>query len=212
MHTETLQKRRSGRDPVATRTAILEAARSEFAENGLGGGRTDAIADRAGCNKAMIYHYFGSKDALFTAVLEHNYMRIRAAESTLNLSALDPEDAVRSFVEFSFDYVASNPEFIKLLNEENLHGGRHVDAALARKLNSPVVGVLDDVLARGIARGQFRSDADPLHLYITIASICYFPISNRHTLSAIFDLPRDDRMLAERRREAIDVIFGYLRP
>lgn len=212
MRIEAARRRRGPRDAEATRAAILDAARAEFAESGLGGGRIDAIADRAGCNKAMIYHYFGSKDALFAAVLEHNYVLIRAAEAGLNLARLDPEDAVRTFVEFSFDYVTANPEFIQLLNEENLHRGRHIEPDHARQLNSPVIGALAGVLARGAEQGLFRADADPQQLYITIASICYFPVSNRYTLSAIFDLPRDGEMLRQRRQQAIDVIFGYLRP
>ena len=79
-------------------------------------------------------------------------------------------------------------------------------------MNSPVVSALSEVLARGTASGVFRSDVDPQHLYITIASICYFPVSNRYTLSAIFKLQSDGDMLEDRRRQAIDVIFGYLRP
>ncbi|MGR3639191.1 TetR family transcriptional regulator [Alterinioella nitratireducens] len=209
---EATRRKRGTRDAEATRAAILDAARAEFAESGLGGGRIEAIAERAACNKAMLYHYFGSKDALFTAVLEHNYALIRAAEAELDLARLDPLDAIRRFVEFSFDYVATNPEFIKLLNEENLHRGRHIDPDLARQLNSPVVSALSEVLARGTDSGVFRSDVDPQHLYITIASICYFPVSNRYTLSAIFKLQSDGDMLEDRRRQAIDVIFGYLRP
>ncbi|MBL4627982.1 MAG: TetR family transcriptional regulator [Roseicyclus sp.] len=200
------------RDAKATRGAILEAARAEFAGRGLGGGRIDAVAERAGCNKAMIYHYFGSKDALFAAVLQHNYTLIRQAEADLDLRSLAPVDAVRAFVEFSFDYVAANPEFIKLINEENLHRAIHIDPATARQMNSPVTSALGDVLKRGAADGSFRGDVDPQDLYISIASICYFPISNRYTLSAIFDLPQGDAMLAARRAQALAVIFGYLRP
>jgi AcrR family transcriptional regulator len=212
VRTEVARRKRGARDAELTRAAILDAARIEFAESGLGGGRIDAIAERAACNKAMIYHYFGSKDALFAEVLEHNYALIREAEAGLNLARLNPLEAIRSFVEFSFDYVAANPEFIKLLNEENLHRGRHIDPALARKLNRPVIAALSDVLSRGILEGVFQSDVDPQQLYITIASICYFPVSNRYTLSAIFDLPADGALLEERRRQALDVIFGYLRP
>ncbi|RYH08286.1 TetR family transcriptional regulator [Tropicimonas sp. IMCC6043] len=212
MRIERIKRRPGTRDAEATRAAILDAARAEFAENGLGGGRIDAIADRAGINKAMIYHYFGSKDALFAEVLQQNYALIRAAEAKLELARLEPAEAVGTFVEFSFDYVAANPEFIKLLNEENLHGGRHLNPDLARQLNSPVVAALSDVLARGVESGLFRKDVDPQHLYITIASICYFPVSNRCTLSAIFDLPLGGEMLNERRRQATEVIFGYLRP
>lgn len=212
MRIEVARRKRGARDAELTRAAILDAARIEFAESGLSGGRIDSIAVRAGCNKAMIYHYFGSKDSLFAEVLEHNYALIRAAEAELKLARVDPLEAIRTFVEFSFDYVAANPEFIKLLNEENLHRGRHIDPALARNLNRPVIAALSDVLSRGIQEGLFRRDVDPQQLYITIASICYFPVSNRYTLSAIFELPTDGALLDERRRQALDVIFGYLRP
>lgn len=205
-------RRKGARDAEATRRAILVAGRAVFAERGLGGGRIDAIAERAGCNKAMIYHYFGSKAALFAAVLEDNYKQIRSAEADLDLTHRDPVEAVRTLVEFSFDYVAANPEFIKLINEENLHAGVHIDAGMARELNSPVVGALRDVLSRGVAKGVFRDDVDPLHLYISIASICYFSIANRYTISAIFDLPGGDALLPARKSHVTEVILGYLRP
>jgi AcrR family transcriptional regulator len=53
---------------VETRRRLLEAATAEFAERGIAGARTDRIAAVAGCNKALIFHYFTSKDALFDAV------------------------------------------------------------------------------------------------------------------------------------------------
>src|SRR5690606_31224912 len=61
------------RDAAATRARILKAAEKEFARKGLKGTRIDAIAARARCNKALIYHYFGSKEDLFSAVLEVTY-------------------------------------------------------------------------------------------------------------------------------------------
>lgn len=215
MPTETTagEVRKPGRDAEATRKAILVAGRAEFAEAGLGGGRIDAIAERAGCNKAMIYHYFGSKTALFSAVLEHNYALIREAERALDLDDLPPLEAVRKLVAFSFDYVRENPEFIKLINEENLHGGVHLASSpTARSLNSPLVGMLRQILDRGEREGTVRAGVDAQHLYIDIASICYFSVSNRHTLGAIFDLPEGDALLAERRTHVIEVILGYLRP
>ena len=65
------------RDAEATRTRILNAAKREFAHFGLGGARVDEIAKRAKANKRMIYHYFGGKEELFTAVLEEAYLDIQ---------------------------------------------------------------------------------------------------------------------------------------
>jgi Transcriptional regulator len=201
------------RDAAATRARILRAAEKEFARKGLKGTRIDQIAKRANCNKAMIYHYFGSKENLFSAVLELTYERIRSAEEQLKLISRSPVEAMRELVGFSFDYVTSHPEFISLINDENLHGGVHVArSARARDLNSPLVTLLGEILKRGEEGGNFRSGVDPVHLYITIASICYFYTANIHTLSAIFDLPKTSETMAERRKHAIEVILGYLRP
>lgn len=204
---------RATRDAVATRARILTAASKEFAKTGLEGTRIEAISTRAKCNKALIYHYFGSKNALFAEVLMQTYEKIRNAERKLDLNLRDPQEAMRELIGFSFDYVCQHPEFIKLINEENLHGGIHVvHSAKARDLNSPLVENLEEILKRGEKQGLFRSDVSAVQLYISIASICYFFIANRPTLSAIFDLPKTPDVLAERRSHVIDVILGYLRP
>ena len=79
------------RDAEQTRRRILDAAKAEFARKGLGGARVDEIAARSKSNKRMIYHYFGSKEKLFTAVLEMAYSDIRMAERKLKLDELAPE-------------------------------------------------------------------------------------------------------------------------
>ena len=207
------EKPRQTRDAAATRARILKAAEKEFAKKGLKGTRIDAIATRARCNKALIYHYFGSKEDLFSAVLEVTYEKIRDAERKLDLAHRAPQDAMRELIGFSFDYVSEHPEFISLINDENMHGGVHVvHSPRARDLNSPLVALIEQILKRGEAEGVFRSGVDPVQLYISIASICYFFIANRHTLSAIFSLPKTREVLDMRRQHVIEVILGYLRP
>ncbi|WP_274631057.1 TetR/AcrR family transcriptional regulator [Arvimicrobium flavum] len=207
------EKPRQTRDAAATRARILKSAEKEFARKGLKGTRIDAIAKLARCNKALIYHYFGSKEDLFSAVLDLTYEKIRAAERKLDLACRSPVEAMEELIGFSFDYVSEHPEFISLINDENMHGGVHVShSARARDLNSPLVALIDEILQRGQASGVFRTGVDPVQLYISIASICYFFIANRHTLSAIFALPKTRDVLDLRRRHVIDVILGYLRP
>ncbi|CAD7054158.1 TetR family transcriptional regulator [Pseudorhizobium halotolerans] len=207
------EKPRQTRDAAATRDRILKAAEKEFAKRGLKGTRIDAIAKRARCNKALIYHYFGSKEDLFSAVLEVTYEKIREAERRLDLAHRSPQDAMQELIGFSFDYVSEHPEFISLINDENMHGGVHLShSTRARDLNSPLVALIEEILNRGQAEGAFRSGVDPVQLYISIASICYFFIANRHTLSAIFSLPKTREVLDMRRQHVIQVILGYLRP
>lgn len=205
---------RAARDPEARRASILAAATVEFADKGLGGARVDEIARRAGVNKALLYHHFGAKDALFLAVLEHAYAGIREAEAGVALEGLPPVEAMERLVNFTFDYFVAHPEFLTLLNSENLHRGRHLRRSLRlRELHAPLVGRLEGLLARGEAAGVFRSGVDPVALYVSIASLGYFYLSNAWTLGAVFskDLttPRARRA---RRAHARDVILGYLRP
>jgi AcrR family transcriptional regulator len=200
------------RDAERSRVAILAAARDEFAEYGLGGARVERIAERAGVNKRLLYYYFDNKDTLFRAVLEEAYGHIRAAEQQLHLHDLPPQDAVRTLTEFTWNYYLAHPEFLTLLNSENLHRARHLQASTrAPALNSPLIQTLGAVLERGRKKGVFRAGIDPLQLYISIAGLAYFYLSNNHTLSAIFNR---DLMSAEARDERLahvrDVILRYV--
>ncbi len=202
------------RDPQRTRELILQAATLEFSEKGLGGARVDEIARRSGANKRMLYHYFGNKDDLYLAVLEQAYAEIRNREKALSLGGASPGEGMKKLVRFSWRHFLEHPSFISLLNNENLCRARHIrKSERIRDMHSPLVGMIRDLLDRGVAAGEFRDDVDPVQLYITIAAICYFYHSNAYTLSTIFD--RDLFSEAEREaREAhvIDVIMGYLRP
>jgi AcrR family transcriptional regulator len=202
------------RDPGRTRAAILDAATQEFTAKGLAGARIDTIAKRAGANKRMIYHYFGGKDGLYLAVLERTYGAIRTAEVGLKLGDRDPVEGMRELIAFTWQYFLAHPEFLSLLGTENLYGARYLKQShRIRDLHSPLVGMLSDLLARGAKSGAFRGGVDPVQLYITIASLGFFYLSNRHTLSTIFgrDLGADD-MIAARGRHVVDVVLAYLRP
>ncbi|MCG5482753.1 MULTISPECIES: TetR/AcrR family transcriptional regulator [Sinorhizobium] len=175
------------RDPERTRASILAAATREFAENGIGGARVDSIAERAGINKRMLYHYFGDKEQLYLAVLEEAYVGIRTAEKSLNLSDLEPEQGIAELAMFTWDYFLEHPEFLSLLGTENLHRARWLrQSTRLKELHSSFIDKLSDLLRRGKAEGLFRPDVDPLNLYLTIAALGYFYLSNQYTLSTIF--------------------------
>jgi AcrR family transcriptional regulator len=200
------------RDAERSQATILAAARDEFAESGLGGARMDRIAERAGLNKRLIYYYFEDKEQLFRAVLEQAYLHIREEERKLNLLALKPPEAVRRLIEFTWDYYLAHPEFLTLLNSANLHRGRHLQASRrAREMNSPLIEMLGEILERGRKDGSFRGGIDPVQLYVSIAGLSYFYLSNSHTLSAIFG--RDllsGKARNERLTHMCDVILGYV--
>jgi TetR/AcrR family transcriptional regulator len=215
-----MPKRRSNgakpqrRDPAATRTKLLAAARREFAGKGLAGARVDEIAERAGVNKQLVYHYFGNKDALYLAVLEWVYEEIRAHERKLNPEGLPPEQAIRKLIVSSFDHLASHPDFILLLNDENRGGARHVRGSRKiEAMHSPLVSMVSTILKQGVRAGTFRKGINPLQLYISIAGLSYFFFSNTPTLSAIFgkDLTTAAAKRA-RRSHVVDLVMQSLRP
>jgi AcrR family transcriptional regulator len=202
------------RQPATTCSNILTAATAEFAAKGLEGARTDEIAARAGVNKRMLYHYFGNKEALWLAVLEHAYEAIRAEERKLDVGALDPVEGMRRLVAFSIGYDRDHPEFLALLNNENLHRAKYLrKSQRVRHLHSSLVDQIADLLVRGERQGVFRGGVDPVELYTTIAGLGFFYFANIYTLSAIFG--RDLGASAARERHlahATEVVMNYLRP
>lgn len=184
MPAETVKKQR---DADATRLRILVAAKKEFAKRGLGGARVDEIAERAKANKRMIYHYFESKENLFRVVLEDAYIHIRTAEQKLELEHLPARDALEKLVRFTWNYYLKNPEFITLVNSENLHKARHLKSSeTIGQISRRFVEMVAELLDRGVSEGVFRPGIDPVQLNITIAAIGYYYHTNRFTGSIVF--------------------------
>lgn len=200
------------RNPTESRRRILEAGMKHFAQFGLGGARVTDIIRDANLSHRMLYHYFDSKEQLYLATLEFAYLKIRAAEQTLHLEELDPVQGIRALVEFTFDYYVEHPEFMALLNQENLNGGRFIkQSEELRRMQRPLVHVLDKLLDGGLASGAFVSRPDSVQFYIDIAGICYFGISNRHTLSTIFsERISKAQYLATRRTHVVNFILNSL--
>lgn len=191
---------------------ILEVATREFAAKGLTGARIDEIAELTRTSKRMIYYYFGSKEGLYIAVLEEAYRRIRHIESELHLEDLPPEEALRTLVAFTFDYQNANPDFIRLVMNENIHRGEFLaQSQTIQQLNVPAIDAVRTVYERGCAAGVFRDDLDPVDLHMSISALCFFNVSNRHTFSLIFkrDMASPEA-LAARRASIVDLIVRYV--
>jgi TetR/AcrR family transcriptional regulator, upper aerobic nicotinate degradation pathway regulator len=186
-------------DGGAIRKNILDAAIKIFAERGLGGARIATISKMARSNDRMIYYYFGSKEKLYIAVLETLYRNMTDAERALALDLTDPMDALRRLARFTMQHYIDHPEMITVLNNENLHRGRHVSKAKSlKRLSSPALELLEKIVDRGIAEDVFRPDINAMQLYIAIMSLNYFYVSNRWTLTAFLgrDLMASDELKA----------------
>ncbi|WP_374627915.1 TetR/AcrR family transcriptional regulator [Devosia sp.] len=201
------------RDAEKTKASILSAARDEFCEEGFKGARVDAIADRAKANKRLLYHYFGNKEALYEAVLLDAYKEIRRGERELRISQYDPVEAVDRIIRFTFRHFLANPWFPRLLSVENLQNARFVKKIRnVDEIRSPIVGELHEIVKRGHDLGIFRTDVDPMQLYISIISLCYFYVSNMQTLSVVFgkDLSQF-ALIQDREAQAVQMVLDYLR-
>jgi TetR/AcrR family transcriptional regulator, upper aerobic nicotinate degradation pathway regulator len=174
----------------ATRDAILKAATKVFAKYGYDGGSVEKISKAAKSYDRMIYYYFGSKEGLFIAVLEGIYQRMDDAEAALDLDTTRPVDALIAVIRFVLGYYRKNPEFVTLLNTENLHKGRHISKSLrAREYSSRAVSIVSEILQSGAAQGLFRADLVARDVYLLIAATGYFYTANRHTLTAFLGEP-----------------------
>ena len=199
---------------AATRENILRAATKVFAKHGFAGGKVDQISKAAKSYDRMIYYYFGSKEGLFIAVLEAIYRRLNDAESKLSLADAHPVDALKAVIRFMWVHYQKHPEFITLLNTENLHRGKHISKSLrAAEYSSPAVSVLGEVLTRGVQLKLFRADVAARDVYLMIASMAYFYLSNRFTLSAFLgEQLETPEALAHWEAFLIDAVLRTVRP
>lgn len=169
----------------ATREAILRAAMRVFARYGYDGATVDKISAAAKSVDRMIYYYFGSKEGLFIAVLERIYAEMDEAESALALDESRPLEALVELIRFVLGYYRAHPEFVTLLNTENLHRGRHIaKSKKAREYSSHAITLTARLLEAGVAQGQVRPGLAARDVYLLIAAAGYFHTANRYTLSA----------------------------
>ena len=135
--------------------------------------------------RGVVFGLLAAFLGLFIAVIEDLYRRFNEAEMALNLDVAQPEKALVDVVSFIWDYYQKNPEFITLLNDENLHRGKHIaKSSRAQDYSSPAIQILESVLASGMKKKVFREGLSGRDVYLMIASLNYFYLSNRFTLSA----------------------------
>jgi AcrR family transcriptional regulator len=207
--------RETGRtnDPERTKANILEVAAAEFGEKGLAGARIDEIAAATQTSKRMIYYYFGSKEGLYLAVLEDSYRRVRDIESELHLQDLEPEQALRRLVAFTFDHHLNHENYIRLVMNENIARGQYLaQSQHIQELNVPAIAAIRKLYERGVKQGVFRTGLDPVDIHASISALSFFNVSNRHTFGLIFKIDmRSAAYIAHRRDNVVEMIVRFMR-
>ncbi len=198
-------------DPERTMADILEVATHEFSEHGLAGARIDMIAEAMRTSKRMIYYYFGSKEGLYLAVLEHAYRRIRTIEQAMHLEDLDPAAALAKLVSHTVEYQNANPDFVRLVMNENMLKGAYLARSkVIQKLNTPAIDRLREVYDRGVKQGVFRPGLDPVDLHMTISALAFFNVANRHSFSFVFERDTGEPgVFAARRAVVVETVLRF---
>lgn len=209
-HPATGERRR---DAERTKAEILQVARREFARRGYAGARVDEIAELMRTTKRMIYYYFGSKEKLYIAVLEHAYSEVRAAERGVDVEHLAPVEAIRTLAELTFDHHDAHREFIKLVAIENIHEAEHIrKSPVLANLGTPVLDVIDRILRAGRAAGDFTVEADAVDVHMMISAFCFFRVANQHTFGALFGRDMTAPEHRDRLRRMVgEMVVAYLR-
>jgi AcrR family transcriptional regulator len=188
-------------------------AATEFGEKGLAGARIDEIAAATQTSKRMIYYYFGSKEGLYLAVLEESYRQVRDIEGELHLQDLEPEQALRRLVAFTFDHHLNHENYIRLVMSENINRGQYLaQSQRIQELNVPAIAAIRHLYERGIKAGVFRKGLDPVDIHASISALSFFNVSNRHTFGLIFKLDtRSQAYITHRRDNVIEMIVRFMR-
>jgi TetR/AcrR family transcriptional regulator len=199
--------------PEESRAAILQAAAQEFAEHGIAGARTDAIAREARVNKALLYYYFQDKETLYGAVLDEAFSGLKATVFGVLDSERAPREKMLAYVGAYFDFVASSHVFPKLMQREMMRAregeSEHIDK-LVKNYFQPIFGRVSELIRLGIARGEFRA-VDPAHFIPSMISIVVFYFSGAPVMRKILGFnPLSPQRIAERRAAVLDFISAAL--
>jgi AcrR family transcriptional regulator len=161
----------------------------------------------------MIYYYFGSKEGLYLAVLEESYRQMRDIEGELHLQDLEPEQALRRLVAFTFDHHLNHENYIRLVMSENINRGQYLaQSPRIQELNVPAIAAIQHLYQRGIAAGLFRPGLDAVDIHASISALSFFNVSNRHTFGLIFKLDiRSPAYIAHRRDSVVEMVTRFMR-
>lgn len=199
--------------PEESRAAILQAATKEFAEHGIAGARTDAIARSAGVNKALLYYYFQDKEKLYGAVLDHAFAGMKASVFKALDSDLPPREKIMAYVGAYFDFIASNQIYPRLMQREMMRAregqSEHIDR-LVKTYFQPVFRRVGELLQTGIAQGEFRQ-VNPAHFVPSIVAMIVFYFSGAPVIQKIVRFnPLAPERIAERRAAVLDFVSAAL--
>jgi len=199
--------------PEESRTAILEAAAREFAQYGVDGARTDAIAREAHVNKALLYYYFKDKETLYGAVLDAAFSGLKDKVFRVLDSTATEREKILKYVGAYFDFIASNQLYPRLMQREMMRAregeSQHIDKIIRNHIQ-PIFTRVSEVLREGIASGEFR-EVNPAHFVPSMVAMIVFYFSSAPVMQKIVGFnPLTPNRVAERRAAVMDFVSAAL--
>ncbi|MBA2555757.1 MAG: TetR family transcriptional regulator, partial [Chloroflexi bacterium] len=169
----------------------LDAAEQLFAELGYESASLAAIGRRAGVSRGTPGYFFGTKQALYRAVIA----RVLVAEADLLLAAHEratatgggPEEVVAALVETFLDFLVARPTFVRLVEREAAAGGVVLQEVAAE---TPDIQLGLATLGGYFAAPAFRA-ADPIHVLLSLLALCWFPLAHADTFTRALGLDPD---------------------
>lgn len=188
-----------------TKEKILKAAEDEFSLCGLAAARVDSIAQKAGVNKQLIYAHFESKENLYSVILEKVYARLGKYEESLVYTSFDGDTTVKKIILDYFDFLVSNPSFVRLMLWENLNGAQCVG-----DVRTNLFSGTRNLLCKGIEMGIIRDDIDIEQTAMSFNLFCFSAFSNVHTISKLLNKDLNTKQeLTKRANHIADVLATY---
>jgi len=189
------------RDAERTREAILAAAEDYFARLGFEGASLNQIAEAADVARSTPAYFFGSKEALYDAVLERAIARGQQAMARAYAKGGDDgsaEDAVESYVDAFLDFLGHDRNFIRLIQREALGDGSRVADFFGRSVEEGLAAVGPAAEKAGIS---------PERLVLDLTALCWYPFAHEHTLLPALGMKaRDPAFLDEQKRHLGDLV------
>lgn|SRR5487761_5391 len=193
------------------RAEILHVADRLFAERGLEGTSTEAITSAAGVNKALLFYYFKSKDALFRAVMQDHLQEFHQRAIAILSERAPARDVLLRYVSMHFDFIAARPYYPALFLRLVM-----TDAKLAsrftRQYFRPRAHQFAALIRRGVREGSFRP-VNSTHAAISLAALIVFYFSAAPMVKNIAHIdPFRNANLRKRKHEVLDFVrFGLFR-
>jgi len=191
-----------------TREVILEAALAAFSELGFDGATTRTIASRAGVNHGLIPYYFGSKPKLWEAAVERAFADLDAGLRVVldDPSVGDDRERIGLLIRNFVRFVARNPEFVRLMNDEGKRRGPRMRWIVDRHVK-PLYEAVSALMQRGAVSDRLPVDIHPVHLHYILAGAAGLIFAQAEECKRLSDVDPFDPEVVESHARAVEYLL-----